>query len=471
MYQKTGIYTTALMLLVLLNNAVAKPNLSINLNAAPSIIQNQEFPNTYEFELDNGLKFIVRKDNRAPVVTTMIWYKIGSVDEPRSLGGISHMLEHMMFKGTRLADGSLNLQPNEHSRLISNFGGNDNAFTSRDYTAYFETLPSEHLELAFRLESDRMQNLNLHDDDFLSERQVVAEERSLRTDSDPQAKFFEQFNAFIWNTSGYRNPVIGYANEIQAYKLDDLRAWYTAYYAPNNATVVVVGDVDVAKTLELAQQYFGGLARREVKPLALNFEIKQQGLKRMDFQIEAKTPLLVMSYKAPSINTLDDPKDADALLMLAAILDGGRSSRLSKSLVREQKIAASVSANYDSSPRFGSTFSFYAIPSNNVDLTVIENAILAEIDKLKKIPVSTDELKRINAQLRAVMVYQQDSLMSQASMLGAAQTTGEGWVKREKMIQRLSQISADDILNVAQKYLIDTSLSIGTLTPLKAQLK
>src|SRR5699024_8537363 len=201
--------------------------------------------NTFEHQLDNGLKIIVRENHRAPVVTTMVWYKVGSVDEPRGLGGISHMLEHMMFKGTDT------LGPNEHSTIIANLGGRDNAFTSYDYTAYFENLPSWELETALKLEADRMQNLVLTEDDFAPERLVVANERRQRTDSSAQAKFFEAFNATVWNTSAYRNPIIGWMPEIEAWTLDDLKDWYARYYAPNNATLVVVGDVDAKQTFAL----------------------------------------------------------------------------------------------------------------------------------------------------------------------------------------------------------------------------
>lgn len=419
-----------------------------------------EFPNTHEFVLDNGLKLIVREDHRAPVVTTMVWYKIGSVDEPRGQGGISHMLEHMMFKGTPT------LKPNEHSRLISNLGGRDNAFTSRDYTAYFETLPSDQLKLAFTLEADRMQNLTLKQEDFTPEQQVVAEERRSRTDSDPQAQFFESFNAYQWATSNYRNPVIGYANEIQALKLSDLQAWYNAYYAPNNATVVVVGDVTAEHAYSLAQATFGKVPKREVTPLSLNFETPQKGIKRMDFQIPAKLPALIMSYKVPSYNTATDKKDSDALLMLSAILDGGKTARLPKSLVREQKIVSAIDASYSNSARYDATFTFSATPSNNVALNTIEEAILKEIDVLKNTRVSPEELERINAQLRAQMVYQKDAQMSQAQAIGMAESTGEGWVNREKLLTRLGQITAQDIQMVAQKYLIPDNLTIGTLTPL-----
>lgn len=419
-----------------------------------------EFPNTHEFILNNGLKLIVREDHRAPVVTTMVWYKIGSVDEPRGLGGISHMLEHMMFKGTPT------LKPNEHSRLISNYGGHDNAFTSRDYTAYFETLPSDQLKLAFTLEADRMQNLKLKQEDFTPEQQVVAEERRSRTDSDPQAQFFESFNATQWATSNYRNPVIGYADEIQAIKLSDLQAWYKTHYAPNNATVVVVGDVNAELVYETAQATFGKVPRRELTPASLNFEIPQKGIKRMDFQIPAKLPALMMSYKVPSYNTATDKKDADALLMLSAILDGGKTARLPKNLVRDQKIVSAIDASYSNSARFDSAFTFFAMPSSNIPLNTIEEAILKEINSLKNTLVSPEELTRINAQIHAQMIYQKDAPMSQAQAIGMAESTGEGWVNREKLLTRLGQITAQDIQRVAQKYLIPDNLTIGTLTPL-----
>ncbi len=415
--------------------------------------------NTFEHQLDNGLKIIVRENHRAPVVTTMVWYKVGSVDEPRGLGGISHMLEHMMFKGTDT------LGPNEHSTIIANLGGRDNAFTSYDYTAYFENLPSWELETALKLEADRMQNLVLTEVDFAPERLVVANERRQRTDSSPQAKFFEAFNATVWNTSAYRNPIIGWMPEIEAWTLDDLKDWYARYYAPNNATLVVVGDVDAKQTFALAEHHFGGIPKSEGIVHPNEFETEQLGEKRIHLNIPANMPLLLMVYKVPSINTADDKNDVYALLLASTILDGLDSSRITKRLVRQEQIALSTGNYYSFDRRYDTTVLFSAVPTAGVSLSAIESEIKAEIARLQTEKVSEAELKRIINLYRASEIYSQDSIYQQAMMLGSTTTTGEGWQNREKLLDELEKVTPEMIQEVAQRYFIDQRLTVGLLEP------
>ena len=238
----------------------------------------------HEFTLDNGLKILVREDHRAPVVISQVWYKVGSSYEPSNLTGISHLLEHMMFKGTPTVPGG------EFSRLIAANGGDENAFTSRDYTAYFQTLEKERLELSFRLEADRMRHLLLKPEDVSKEAQVVTEERRLRTEDQPESLTSERFNAAAYLTSPYRHPIIGWMQDIQALSLDDLKHWYQQWYAPNNAVLVVVGDVDPTQVRDLAQKHFGPLPPSELTPPKPAGEQPQLGERRIVVNTPAEVP-------------------------------------------------------------------------------------------------------------------------------------------------------------------------------------
>ncbi|GAA5098425.1 M16 family metallopeptidase [Wohlfahrtiimonas larvae] len=413
--------------------------------------------NTHEFTLDNGLKLIVREDHRAPVAVTMVWYKVGSVDEPRGKGGLSHMLEHMMFKGTPT------LKPNEHSTIIANLGGKDNAFTSYDYTAYFEILPSWELETSLRLESDRMANLVLKDEDFTPERQVVAEERRQRTDSNPQSLFYEAFNATVWTTNAYRNPIIGWMPEIQSWTLDDLKSWYKQFYRPNNATVVIVGDVDAKKTHELVNQYFGKIPRGEEIVREINFEVPQNDTKYIEMATPANLPVLFMAYKVPSINSTDNKQEAYALLLASEILSGSNTARLPKKMVRESQKSLDASSYYNEGSRYDTTFMLSAVPADGVELETLEAEIKAEIKNLQTTLVAKEELNKILTAYRTSQIFAKDSLYSQAMSIGSSETTGEGWRNRENLVSYLEKVTPEEIQQVAQKYLNDGNLTVGRL--------
>ncbi|WP_077927044.1 M16 family metallopeptidase [Wohlfahrtiimonas populi] len=413
--------------------------------------------NTHEFTLDNGLKLIIREDHRAPVAVTMVWYKVGSVDEPRGKGGLSHMLEHMMFKGTPT------LKPNEHSTIIANLGGKDNAFTSYDYTAYFEILPSWELETSLRLESDRMANLVLTEEDFAPERQVVAEERRQRTDSNPQSLFYEAFNATVWTTNAYRNPIIGWMPEIQSWTLADLQSWYNQFYRPNNATVVIVGDVDAKKTHELVNQYFGKIPRGEEIVREINFEVPQNDTKYIEMATPANLPVLFMAYKVPSINSTDNKQEAYALLLAAEILSGSNTARLPKKMVRESQNSLDASSYYNEGARYDTTFMLSAVPADGVELETLEAELKAEIKNLQTTLVTKEELNKILTAYRTSQIFAKDSIYSQAMSIGSAETTGEGWRNRENLVSYLEKVTPEDIQQVAQKYLNDGNLTVGRL--------
>ncbi|MGD1982283.1 MAG: pitrilysin family protein, partial [Chromatiaceae bacterium] len=301
-----------------------------------------------EYQLDNGMKVLVKPDRRAPVVVSQVWYRVGASYEPDGLTGVSHALEHMMFKGTE------SLGPGEFSKTISALGGDENAFTGRDYTAYFETLAVEHLDTALRLEADRMRNLALDPGEFAKEIKVVKEERRLRTEDRPSGKVFEQFNAVAWRASPYRNPIIGWMNDIKHLSLEDLADWYERYYAPNNAILVVVGDIDPEAVFEMAKTHFGGFEPMEIPALKPFVEPEQSGETRVTVSVPAKQPFVLLGYKAPVIGRAEEDWEPYALYVLSSVLDGGNSARLSRELVRGSAIAASAGASYSGYSRLDS---------------------------------------------------------------------------------------------------------------------
>ena len=414
----------------------------------------------HEFTLDNGLKILVREDHRAPVVVSQVWYKVGSSYEPSNLTGISHLLEHMMFKGTPTVPGG------EFSRLIAANGGDENAFTSRDYTAYFQTLEKERLELSFRLEADRMRHLLLKPEDVSKEAQVVTEERRLRTEDQPESLTSERFNAAAYLTSPYRHPIIGWMQDIQALSLDDLKHWYQQWYAPNNATLVVVGDVDPTQVRDLAQKHFGPLPPSELTPPKPVGELPQLGERRIVVKTPAEVPYVLLGYKAPTLKTATEAWEPYALDVLEGILDGGNSGRISRNLVRGSQIAAAAGAGYNLSSRLEELFLLAGNPAPGHTSAELEQALRAEVAKLREEPVSPEELARVVAQAVASDVYQQDSLFYQGMRLGMLETVGLGWNRLDDYVQRLQAVTPEQVREVARKYLTDDRLTVATLEPL-----
>jgi zinc protease len=414
----------------------------------------------HEFTLANGLKILVREDHRAPVVVSQIWYKVGSSYEPSGLTGISHLLEHMMFKGTSDVPGG------EFSRIIAANGGDENAFTSHDYTAYFQTLEKDRLETSFRLEADRMRHLSLKPEDVTKETQVVIEERRLRTDDQPEALTQEQFLAAAYVTSPYRHPIIGWLQDIQAISPDDLRRWYQQWYAPNNATLVVVGDVDPAKVRELAEKHFGLLTPSTLAPPKPAAEIPQQGERRIVVKTPAEVPYVTLGYKVPTLKTAANDWEPYALAVLEGILDGGTSARLSRDLVRGSQVAAAADTSYNATSRLDELFMLAGNPAPGHTSAELEQALRAEVARLREEPVSADELARVVAQVVATDIYRQDSMFYQGMRLGILETIGLGWNRLDDYVQRVQAITPEQIREVARNYLTDDRLTVATLEPL-----
>lgn len=430
--------------------------------AIPGVtIAANEHPSTHSFRLDNGLKLVVREDHRSPVVVSQIWYKIGSSYEHNGLTGISHLLEHMMFKGTKKHPAG------EFSRIISANGGRENAFTGRDYTAYFQQLERSRLAVSFELEADRMQNLLLPEDEYAKEQQVVIEERRLRTEDNPEAQAQELFNATAYVNSGYHHPVIGWMDDIRQISRSDLMAWYRRWYRPGNATLVVAGDVTPEAVLELAQKYFGGIA--DSRPAAYHApsrEIEQRGPRRAIIKVPAELPYLLMGYKVPVLHDDPDSWEPYALDVLSGILAGGDSARLPSRLVRGQQVAASASANYDLYAREQELLSLDGTPSQGHTLDELETALRAEITTLRNELVDSTELERIKAQVVASDVYQKDSVFYQAMEIGMLETVGLGWRVADDYVRRVRAVTAEQVRDVARRYLIDDRLTITELHPL-----
>ena len=412
-----------------------------------------------EHTLANGLKILVKEDHRSPIAVTQVWYKVGSSYEPGGITGVSHMLEHMMFKGTdKHAAG-------EFSRIIAENGGDENAFTGQDYTAYFQTMEASRLAVSFELEADRMRNLHLLPDELKKELQVVTEERRMRTDDNPQAKMQEQFMSVAYSSSGYKHPIIGWPSDIANYSVEDLQAWYQRWYAPNNATVVVVGDVKPAAVFELAEHYFGELKTSDIKALKPQTEIEQLGVRKLTVKVPAKLPSIVMAYKVPVLKTAANEEEVYALEVLAGVLDGGNSARLSSNLVRGKQIAVSAGAGYEMGTRLSSLFELEATPAEGKNVADLEAALKAEVKKLQQSLISPEELHRIKAQVLASDIYQRDSNFYQAMQIGTLETVGLGWQKMDEYVSKINQVTAEQVQKVAQKYLIEDHLSIAYLEP------
>ena len=411
--------------------------------------------------LNNGLKVIVKPDHRAPVVVSQIWYKVGSSYEYAGITGVSHVLEHMMFKGTE-KHGS-----GEFSRIIAEHGGKENAFTGRDYTAYFQQLEVSRLPISFELEADRMRNLTLPEAEFQKELQVVMEERRLRTEDKPSALTYEQFVATAFQASAYHNPIIGWMNDLENMTVEDLAKWYRLWYAPNNATLVVAGDVDPDEVIALAEQYFGAIQPSDAVLQKPRIEPEQRGERRIEVNLQAKLPVIIMGYKTPVLRTLDDNEKwkGYALEVLAHVLDGGNSARLSRDLIRGAEIAAQAGAGYDLIAKNASLFTLEGVPSNGGELDAVEKALRQQIKKLQSGLVTKDELKRVKAQVTAGKVYERDSIFYQAMQIGQLETVGIDWREGEQYAEQIANITAEQIRAVAQEFLIDDRLTVARLNP------
>lgn len=410
-------------------------------------------------ELANGLRVIVKTDRRAPVVVSMVWYRIGSIDEQNGATGVAHVLEHMMFKGSKA------VAPGEFSRLIAAAGGRENAFTSRDYTGYFQTLHKSALPLSFRLEADRMANLVLSPEEFAKELKVVMEERRLRTDDRPQSIVYERLMAVALAAHPYRNPIIGWMNDLENLSVADTRAFYDRWYAPNNATVVVVGDVAPAEVFALAEKYFGVLPRKNLPPRKPQDEPPQLGLKRLSVKAPAELPYVLMAYRVPGLRKPAEDWEPYALDMLESILSGNDAARLPRTLVKTDQVATAAGANYDGVARGPAFFYLSGSPVAGRSAEQLEQSLRREVKRVGDEGVTEEELNRVKAQVIAAQVYQRDSMFAQARQIGSMETTGFSYRDLDLYIEKLKQVTAEQVREVTRKYLIDDMLTVAYLDP------
>lgn len=409
--------------------------------------------------LSNGMRVIVRTDHRAPVAVSMVWYKVGSIDEFNGTTGVAHVLEHMMFKGTQ------EVPAGEFSKTVAAAGGRENAFTSRDYTGYFETLQKSQLPLVFRLEADRMANLMLSPEEFSKEIRVVMEERRLRTDDQPRAEVYEQLMAAALEAHPYRRPVIGWMNDLETMRVEDAREFYERWYTPNNAILVVVGDVEPQEVFDLAEQHFGRIKSKTLPARKPQNEPPQRGIKRLTVKAPAEEPYVLMAYRVPVLRDPDTDWEPYALDMLAGVLDGNEAARLNRTLVRGERLASSAGADYDEIARGPGLFFLSAVPTPGKTVEQAEQGLRRELQKIAAEGVAEEELKRVKAQVIASQVYQRDSMFFQAREIGATETVGLSYKTIDLMIEKLKQVTPQQVQAVAKKYFTDDMLTVAYLDP------
>ena len=413
----------------------------------------------FEKTLGNGLRVIVSEDHRAPVLVQQIWYRAGSMDEHTGTTGVAHVLEHMMFKGTKAVPAG------EFSKRIAAAGGRENAFTNYDYTAYFQQLHKSKLPLAMQLESDRMQNLQLLPSEFAKEIKVVMEERRMRTDDEPHSLMEEKLMAAAYEEHPYQHPVIGWMNDLEAMTAGDAQEWYKTWYAPNNAVLVIAGDVKASDVFAMAEKYYGKIPAHKLPERRNYTEPAQAGIKRITVKAPAQLPHLIMSYHAPTVRDAEKDSVPYALEVLAGVLDGNETARLNKSLVREQQVASEVGAGYDSTARGPGMFTLEGTPSEGKTVADLEAGLREQITKLVREGVSADELQRVKAQVTANEVYKRDSVFYQAMQIGQMESIGLGYQAIPVMLKKIQDVTAQQVQEAARNILTDDHLTVAVLDP------
>ncbi|WP_404798940.1 M16 family metallopeptidase [Acinetobacter thermotolerans] len=414
---------------------------------------------TFETILNNGLKVIIREDHRAPMVMTQIWYKVGSADESGNMLGVSHVLEHMMFKGTHKV-------PNdEFTRISRVYGGSVNASTSTNYTSYYQIYPKAYFPMALELEADRMSNLLLRQQDFETEIKVVMEERRQRTDDNPRALASERFKWISYPTSHYRQPVIGHMKTLTSLQLSDVQRWYKTWYTPNNAILIIVGDVESEKALLQVQKYFGDIPSRATPARNDVLEFERIGYRHMEIHSNVQVPNLYMAWNVKSLSSAKNPQDAYALAIIRSLLDSGISSRLQDRLVRDRKILTSISVSYDPYNRGDSLFSISALPAPGISLEEAQQAIQAEVNALKTEKASKHEVQRIITRFVSNLIYNQDNIASQAKTMGNLEVNDLSYRLMDELPRHYENVSAEEIQRVATHYFVRDNLSTLYLMP------
>ncbi|MBC7445127.1 MAG: insulinase family protein [Polaromonas sp.] len=430
-----------------------------------------------QFTLANGMTVIVKPDHRAPTVAHMLWVRVGSMDEVDGSSGVAHALEHMMFKGTPT------VKAGEFSRRVAALGGQENAFTSRDSTGYYQQIPASRLEDVMRLEADRFAHSQWADDEFKREIEVVKEERRMRTEESPHAMLYEQAGAITFLASPYRRPIVGWMSDLDAMTPADVRGFYQRWYVPANAALVVAGDVDTAQVRKLAEQYYGAIAARPVPERKPRTEPLQTGLRRLDLKAPASQAYVSMAFKVPQVQaadllaptgtaslTLAASREALALTVLSAVLDGYSGARLERSLVQGQgraegRVADSAGASSGLFGRGPQLFVLDGVPADGRTTQQVADALRQQVARIASEGVSPAELQRVKTQWVASETYKLDSVFSQARELGSNWVQGLPLDAGARLIAQLRTVTAPQVQAVAAKYFGDDQMTLSTLLP------
>jgi zinc protease len=445
--------------------ALAAPSASPKATPAPAA---QAAPAARQFTLKNGMQLIVQPDRRAPTAVHMVWVRVGAMDEVDGTSGVAHALEHMMFKGSR------KLAPGEFSRRVAALGGQENAFTTRDYTGYYQQIPANRLEDVMRLESDRFANNQWPDDEFKKEIEVVKEERRMRTEDQPRSVLMEQLMASTFMVSPYHRPVVGWMTDLDAMTAADVRDFHRRWYVPANAAVVVAGDVDVARVRAWAEKYYGSIPARALPARKPRAEPVQVGVRRIEVKQPAEQAYVALAYRVPTLKAVENLQPSDrealALLVLSAVLDGYDGARLERALVQGEgsqggRVADSADSSASVLGRGPSLFLLSGVPAAGKTPADVEAGLREQIRKIALEGVQADELARVKTQWMASNVYERDSVMGQAQNLGSYWIQDMPLDAEDKLLAELRKITSDDIKAVAGKYFGDGQLTVGTLVP------
>ncbi len=421
-----------------------------------------------QFTLKNGMQLIVQPDRRAPTAVHMVWVRVGSMDEVDGTTGVAHALEHMMFKGSK------SVKPGDFSRRVAALGGQENAFTWRDYTGYYQQIPSNRLEDVMKLESDRFANNQWPDSEFKKEIEVIKEERRMRTDDQPRAMLMEQLMAATFMASPYRRPVVGWMSDLDSMTPGDVRDFHKRWYVPSNAAVVVVGDVNVNQVRAWAEKYYGSIPARALPQRKPQTEPRQIGVRRIEVKQPAEQAFIAMAYRTPTLKSVDklqaEDRDALALLVLSAVLDGYDGARLERALVQGEgqangRVADSAGSSANIMGRGPSLFMLTGVPAQGKTVADVEAALRAQIKKVAEEGVQADELERVKTQWMASNVYERDSVMGQAQNLGNYWIQNMPLDAEDKLLAELQKVTSDDVKAVAARYFGDDQLTVGTLVP------
>lgn len=414
----------------------------------------------FETTLPNGLKIILLEDHRAPVVTFQVWYRVGSRNESCGKTGLSHVMEHMMYKGTE------KIGPEEYSRIIQKNGGDDNAFTTQDYTTFFVNISADRIQIPIDLEADRMRNLTLHDKDFRTEHMVIMEERRLTTEDDPQAFLYEQVEATAFQTSSYRWPVIGWKGDLEGLTLNDVRAHHRQFYHPGNAFLVIAGDFKKDDMQNIIKNAFGDLPGGTKPDEPRNSESPQTGQRRIEVKREAELPCLLFVYHVPNLKD----QDSYVLEVIAALLSEGKSSQFYRNLVSEKKLVLAAEAENSLLSKDPGLFYIFATVASERDVRTVEGALHNEIIMLQKNLVSLRELEKAKNLIEADFLFAQDSVFSKAMLIGQYETVA-GWQEINNYLPSIQKVTPEDIQRVARKYLIEDNRTVGILIPVSKSME